>query len=291
MGYRGDMWRLLTVLAAFTLVAGGAACGQKASAAEIVQASSAKTANAKTAKMAMTVQAAGKTVSADGVIDLVGKRALLSFDLATLGLPAQFGNGKLDATIIGSLVYMKLPAQLAAQVPGGKPFIKIDAAAVSQKQGIDLGALQQGGNPSDQLGYLRGASSGVTAVGSETLRGAKTTHYKATIDLDKAAAKMTAEQRKSIDAIKTQLGKSTFPMEVWIDSAGRARKMTYSIDASQAAAASGQAGAAAAQAGPTAITMELFDYGTTVNVNEPPADQVTDLTALASQAAGAAKTP
>jgi hypothetical protein len=184
----------------------------------------------------------------------------------------------MEALLLGTVVYLKLPGTLQAQVPGNKPFARIDLQAAGQSQGLDFGALSQSTDPTSGLGYLYGASDNVTKVGNETLRGAKTTHYKATVDLQKAELKMTPEQKQAVEKVRTQLGTSTFPVDAWIDGAGRVRKMTYAIDMSKAKTPAGQP----AGTGQTIITVELFDYGTAVNVAEPPADQVADMTKQAS---------
>lgn len=273
--------RFVTISAIFLALGavGLAGCGQKASATEIVRSSPHKTEKAKTAKTAVTVQVGGQTVTADGVIDIAGKRGKLAFDTASLGIPGGSAD-KIEVITAGTTLYMKLPAALVGKVPGGKPFVKIDLQAAGEAQGFDFGALSQTTDTGDQLGYLRGIADDVKAVGTETLRGAKATHYKGTVDLNKAKAGASPDKRRAVDAVVAKLGASTFPVEVWVDGEGRIRKMAYAIDLSKSAAAADDA---AAKAGPMNIAIELYDYGTKVEVAEPPADQVSDLTTLISQ--------
>ena len=275
------MRRTVVLLAALSLLAALAACGGKASAAEIVRAAPAKSQNAKTAKIAVTTEAAGKTVTADGTTDFAAKKVQLSMDTASLGLPG--GGGKLDIMTIGTDAYVKIPPGLAgpaSQLLGGKPFLKIDMQAVGESQGLDLSALEQGADPAGQLDYLKGAANDVKEAGTESIRGVKTTHYKATIDLNKAEASMTPAQRKATDALKQKTGITTIPVEVWVDAQGRARRMWSRVDMTKASGA-------AASVGYVTTTIEFYDYGTPVQITAPPADQVADLTSQVLQGAGA----
>src|SRR4051794_22157149 len=272
--------RRLSVLALVPMLAAAlalAACGEgTVAAATIVRNVPAKTEKAKTARMAINVTGSGGgsqaiNVTADGVIDITSKRGDLTMDLGQAGL------GKMRVLMFGTLLYVQLPPQLQGQIPGGKPFLKLDLTALSKQQGLDLGALtQQNPDASSQLAILNGAGSDFKKVGSEKLRGTSTTHYAGTVDLTKAAAAATTPEKKAaLDKVREQLGTSTFPVDVWVDGQGRLRKLTYKMDLSKAAAAS-----KSGVSGEMNVNVELFDYGVPVNVTEPPADQATDLSAL-----------
>ena len=278
------MRRLSVVGLVSVLLLALAGCGTKsADAATVVRSASAKSEKAKTARMALTVATTvnGKNVSfnGDGVVDIVGRRGDLTMDLGQ----AAAGLGKVRVLMFGTNLYMQLPQALQSQIPGGKPFVKIDLAAASKQAGIDLGALsQQNPDAASQLAFLKGAGADFKKVGTEKLRGTSTTHYRGTIDLNKAAAAAsTPEQKTALEKAVQQTGISTLPLDVWVDGQGRLRKMTYQIDMSKAL----QGG----RSGPGVVnaTMELFDYGAPLTVTEPPADQVTDLSALLGGSAGA----
>lgn len=279
----------LTMASLLVVALAGTACGEsKASAETIVRSTSSKTAKAKTAKMAISVIGSGSHTSAinvngEGVVDLAGRRADLTVDAGSAV------GGKIRMLMIGTIIYMQLPQNLASQVPGGKPFVKIDLQQVGQQQGIDIAALQQQ-NPdaASQLAFLNGAGADFHSVGKENVRGAETTHFQGTVDLAKAAqAAATPELKDAMTKTQQKLGSSSLPMDVWIDGQGRMRKLTYSMDIGKLAAANG----GPAQTGTLTETIELFDYGVKVNVAEPPADQVTDLSALLAGAGAGAKKP
>jgi hypothetical protein len=100
-----------------------------------------------------------------------------------------------------------------------------------------------------------------------------TTKYHAVIDLNKVADVVPAEQRAVMrDAANTlmqQYGITELPMDVWIDANGLPRELFYEISAK-----------VQGQNVKSSMTMNLSDYGIAVNIQPPPASQVTDLASL-----------
>ena len=274
------MRRFVVVLSALALVVALAGCGEKASAAEIVRAAPAKSQSAKTAKMSVTTEAAGQTLTGEGATDFGAHK--LQLNMSAPG--ATTGSQKIELSSIGTDMYVKVPPEAASSVPGlsGKPYMKIDLQAVGQSRGGDLNEFTRASDPGGQLDYLKGAAADVKAVGTENVRGVKTTHYKATVDMNKAEASMTPEQRKSVDALKAKTGITTIPVEVWVDTQGRARKFWSRIDMTKASDAS-------AKVGSVTTTLEFYDFGSPVQIEAPPPDQVADLTNQVLQGAGASK--
>ena len=96
-----------------------------------------------------------------------------------------------------------------------------------------------------------------------------TTHYKATIDLRKVPDSAPADQRvavrRSIEQLIELSGASTAPIEVWIGKDGLARRIvTTSTTGTEA------------QRMKLRQRVELYDFGTKVDVAIPPASAVTD---------------
>jgi len=107
------------------------------------------------------------------------------------------------------------------------------------------------------------------------LRGAPTTHYKMTIDLNKAVANAPESARAGLQEIFNMYSSKTLPADVWIDSDGRLRKMQYTATVTTQGHTT------------TANTAyELYDFGTPVNATPPPANQVSDLQTLLKQSGG-----
>jgi hypothetical protein len=265
----------LPALAAAVLCVVMAACsdGDSGDAAEVVRASPAKTIDSGTSRVALEVNLETGTggqaaVRGDGVFDMRAKRGTFTLDLGALA--GSLGGGNVESVLDGQTMYVKLPAPAAS---AGKPWFRVDLASAAQQAGVNLGSLGQlrQSDPTQALEYLRGATDDVRRVGEEQVRGVSTTHYRATVDLNKAAASLPPDARAANDELVKSLGTSTLPSDVWIDDDGRVRRMRFSLDAD----GSGPGPA-------TTVNLELFEFGVPVTVEVPPADQVTDLTNLFS---------
>jgi hypothetical protein len=213
-------------------------------------------------------------LTGEGAFDFKKKVGSMTIDMSALGLPG--ASGKVPMVLDGEVFYIKLPSVFGL---GPKPWLKVDLSTLGDQAGLDLSGLQQvgGSDPTSALNYLQGVSEdGITKVGDEKIRGVDTTHYKATIDLEKAKAQVDESLHDDYDKIIEQLGRSTFPADVWVDGDNLVRKMRVSLRP-----ASEQNDAA-----PVTITQELYDFGTDVEVEVPPADQVGEFSSLLSGLAG-----
>ena len=247
---------------------GGAKIGTNAVTPQALLASSVdKTLAAKNADIAIAFKGgvAGKEIgfSGTGVIDFVGQK----FDM-TLNLPATTGiGGSIEERLIDKVLYLKLPAAASAAT-GGKSWVKIDTSTL--KSGSSLGSLNQ--NPADILGSLRSVSSSITTVGTEDIRGVKTTHYRANIDLAKAAAASGSKaslDQATIDEYKKALGSTSLPADVYLDSKGLPARFAITV---KPAAGS----ATASQVSSVSISIDFFNYGkaNTASIVAPPASEV-----------------
>lgn len=211
------------------------------------------------------VNAGGKDVTfgGDGIIDFAGKKFQLS-----LKLPAQAGfSGTIEERLIGKDLYLMLPSELRIAT-GGKAWAKVDTSKVSGGAS-NLDAYQQ--DPTQFLSTLRSVSSSVTKVGTTQVRGVKTTHYRAQVDLTKAAAR-GGSGAAALEQYRKLLGSTTLPEDVYLDDKGLARRFSVSI----AAPNSGQPTAGAASIGAVSTTVDLYDFGSTdtSRVVAPPAAEV-----------------
>ena len=128
-------------------------------------------------------------------------------------------------------------------------------------------------DPAQSLKMLNGASNSVTQMGKETVRGTPATHYRIVIDYHKLLKNLSAQDRAAVAPVYRRamqaLGSSTLPMDVWVDDAGMVRRLSYqmhlAIPGSQLTTNS-------------SLVMDYFDFGTPVDVQAPPAGQVTDVT-------------
>lgn len=232
----------------------------------VLKAAATKTTAAGSARMAMTMTmgsgSSAVTVTGEGEFDMASKRGRMTMDMGSI--PGAAGS-TMDMVYDGTIMYMKFPPGL---VPSSKPWIKLDLQKAGEELGIDLGALSSSASQNDPtqfLNYLNGVSSDVKKVGTEDVRGTSTTHYKATIDMRKAAETLGPDAAPSVQKLIDQMGQATMPAEYWVDGDGLARRVKMKMDPDGKGP------------GPSAtMTYELYDFGAPVNVSPPPAREVVD---------------
>jgi hypothetical protein len=157
--------------------------------------------------------------------------------------------------------------------PGREVVGEDDLDALGKASGVDVKQLMHANqsNPADMVKALKGVGSS-RLVGTENVRGAVTKHYRADVDLNKAAERVP--DKKAADTVKQMFkssGLSSFPVDVWIDRAGRVRRESFSFSA---------------PAMVMEMTIEFTRFGVPVDTTPPPADQVMDAGALLSAAGG-----
>lgn len=122
-------------------------------------------------------------------------------------------------------------------------------------------------DPSQMLEYLQ-ATAEIRELGQARVRGVATKRYSARIQLAKLAERISSESGKSMRRALEQAessGIKEIPLEVWVSRDGFVRRleMDWSV---------GGAG--------LVFTMDLFDFGTEVDVRVPPPSQVLDVSEL-----------
>jgi hypothetical protein len=245
---------------------------------------------ARTTASGQTVGPTTFRITGQGVVDFENEAAdvtgWVDFEGERADATAQMGLGELEVRRIGGIVYEKFPDRLASRMPGQKPWIKLDLDAMMREQyGTSLSELEENApnDPAEQLGYLQGVSDSVEEVGTEEVRGAPATHYRATADLEKAAAQQGAQQnaqiRQAYDNIEQQLGTSTLPIDAWLDDQGRVVRLETNMPMPVPAGSSSQYAGESGE-GQSTLTEEYYDFGTPVSVEPPPEDQTADINEL-----------
>lgn len=208
---------------------------------------------------------------AEGAFDYAGSRGHMTVDLGRLPVAAGTDSGNVEVIFDEQIVYMKLPGlQKSAQI--AKPWVMIDVEELQRQSGAaaQFDAFGQA-DPSRYLQFLQGAAK-VSELGSATVRGVETTHYKAIADLNEAVKEAPPSMRESLTQAIDALGSKSVPVNAWIDSDGLLRRVGYSFEGS------GQTGGLS-----SSITVDLYDFGTKVEVRPPPAGQVADLADILSK--------
>jgi hypothetical protein len=247
--------------AAFVLTLALAGCGGgggSASGSSIVQAA-AKSSRAGSVKTDFTVAGAGAKGTGTGVFNTGKDRS----GHVTMKLEVNGRTSSLESIVTGNVLYMRSPVFAQAGLSGRQEWVKLDLAELARQRGIDLSSLVNASpTPNSVLGYLHGAGK-VEKLGSETVRGVKTTHYHVTVDLERAAAKSDATTAGSIRRVISVSGLKKLPVDAWVDGDGYLRKVSWAEHTSPQTSAH--------------VTMELYDFGPPVDVKPPPKGQVLDL--------------
>lgn len=221
------------------------------------------------------------TISGSGTVDKASRSGKFSFTLG--GLPT-IGSLALNEVITSTTIYVQLPPQLASLASsalGGKSWIKIGL----QQAGVSSGSLAGLSNPatadpSQYLTYLRGVGAKVTNLGTATVVGRATTHYRATIDLSTIVGKLPPADRAAasagIAALEKSTGSSTLPIDVWVDGQSLIRQMELNLDLHASGSTS-----------TVNLTIEIPSYGPQPAPSPPPAGDVVDASALSGLLGGA----
>jgi hypothetical protein len=113
-------------------------------------------------------------------------------------------------------------------------------------------------DPSDVFSMVLRASSKITNLGLERVRGDEATHYRASVDVKKLAEEVPAAQRD--DFLSGMQTKGPLPVDVWVDDESRLRRVRMREQFIEDVG--------------LVMEFELFDFGVEVDVEAPPADQV-----------------
>ena len=256
------------------LLAGGAVACQKGDKAEGSPAMTPAAAVAKAAKnteniTSLRYRMTGK-VPGEGQVS--GEAAMSMKPLAmSMKMTAkdQATDGPVEIRLVGKAMYIGGNAEMSKEMDG-KSWIKFDMSALGAGKGMDagqLGAGQADKNPASDSTFLTG-SKDVKKVGTETVEGVKTTHYKGTVtvaDLKaslKGENKTVREQReKSLEQYE-KMGIDSMTMDMWIDGDDHTKQFRMRGDAAK---------------GPMDMTITFLDYNKPVTVKAPPAKDTADL--------------
>jgi hypothetical protein len=284
----------LSLLLLLVLVPLAAACSSDTLSVDPVARAAETTGKADTMHMSMKMRISAPgmgpvSMSADGAFDNLARRGSMTLDMSDFA--RRIPNGALADPKLwrgeevfdfskSPVIYMRFPFMTRA-LPGSKPWIRIDLQRLGGRMGIDFGALMQSGqsNPAQQLDYLRSVSGDLKELGKDTVRGVSTTHYRGTVDLEDYEKLVPENQRESVRKTiqqleKTMGGRSSYPVDVWVDSANRVRRMAFDM---RSETPNGTV--------TTKLQMDLFDFGAPVKVELPPKVQTMDIDQL-TQAAG-----
>lgn len=272
------MKRYLALLPVLGLLLAASGCGAAdAVALDPVATAATKTVNTGSSRVAydVTIIAAGESIrlNGSGAFDYDDPKGFLTF---ATDIP-ELGRVELELRMVGTHMYMRLPAALDEGMPEGKQWLSVDlreSMEASGLGGLDFTSQQ---DPAQALNYLRAAASDMREEGTLDVRGVPTTRYVGRLDLEKAldvgldqldlSDADRERTRRSMAQLLDQIGSATMPFEVFIDEGQLLRRMTMTMmfrveDATVS----------------MTMSMDFYDFGVPVHVTPPPAADVFDAT-------------
>ena len=247
--------RSLVLLALLAVLLAG--CGASDPlAAEEVSAAVAKTAEAGSSRMEVEGDDGDEHVVMRGVADHERRRASFTYDVTSKKERDSLTGAELR--VIGSTMYMESSVffgnEPVSELKKPKPWFKLDRA----DEDVTLDTLLFPFpfiEPGRLLAGFQGVSGAVESLGEETVRGVPTSRYRLTLDLARLIETAPARDRAKLRKELEQRQAKTEPVEVSIDDAGLARRLRFVVDSDP-------------------VTIDFFDFGIEVDVEAPPADQV-----------------
>lgn len=207
-------------------------------------------------------------VLSEGSADLAGGRSRQTTEAQALGV----ADVAVETVEEGSVVFLRLP-----EGEGPTPWVRLTVGENLVTPQLEQLFTLAPGDPRKHLSYLLGVIE-AEQVGQEEIRGATTTHYRATADLPRAAEQADETVRAFVQQQVERLGLTELPVEFWLDDQGRVVRQSFSYDLAGVTLPGEEL--VGELEGEAATTIEYFDFGTDVDVRLPPEDQVTDYAEL-----------
>lgn len=178
--------------------------------------------------------------------------------------------GEMQVLQVGDTTYMNWPffSFLGVQTP----WISTPTEESDTLPSAGFGGATPG-NPADFLSFFEETNATIEEIGRETLRGVETTHYLAVFDTETLLENATPEERAELEA-QGPLPLQEMPMDIWIGDDGLVYKYVIDISGDSVEAAPGEGFER------MVMTFEMYDWGASIDVEIPPADQVTDASEL-----------
>jgi hypothetical protein len=207
----------------------------------------------------------------------------MSIDMSLPGAASAIGNLDIHEIVLGQNIFLELPSLIASRLPGGKPWVEVNLSSLGKDAGVSGLSSLTGGpgstDPGQFLQYLRATSSGITNLGSATVNGISTTHYRGTIELSKVSSALPASQRstasQAIASLEKLTGLKTMPVDVYVDSANLVRRLDLSYNVTTAG-----------QSVSSQIQIDFTAYGPQPVPSPPPSGEVGSLSSLLSGLGG-----
>jgi hypothetical protein len=230
----------------------------------------------KTAHVAMTETISGVAsvdVSGSGDIDFTNNAMQLQMTVHAAGQ-----DETIQAIYLNNTIYEQVPG--IDQVLPGKSWISIDLSELAQASGSNSDLDSLGADPVATLHLLEHQGNTVTSTGSTTVDGVAVQGYDITINPASITALLQSSSlpswlRQAVSTVKL----SNVDEQVFIDGSGDLRRTTSSADVTVGSKNVSEQG-----------DIEYSNYGESVTIAAPPADQVATFQQLLQAAGGSLST-
>jgi hypothetical protein len=214
------------------------------------------------AAMTITGTAAPVTATMKGQIDAAANSGTMTIDESVDGQRIH------APAVFSALNFWMRSAAIpgAAQRTGGKAWVYVDMSKALGAMGV--ASLPSTVNPSQFLSYLKAVGASSTRVGTVSIHSVQTTEYRAVIDLGHYA-QIYGVRSASISPLESALGKHSLPVEVWIDSQNRVRRIQVSFPE-----------CVAGKKLSFSMTMGVYGFGPAPQIQLPSRSAVYNLTPL-----------
>jgi hypothetical protein len=248
-------------LGVLALVAAGCGAGSREPAAQAAH----KTIEAGTARVAIAETlpgAAGRvTLRGAGIVDLEHSASDLTLDTGTVDPTSS----TLEEVVDGGFIYLHTPGAL----PGDR-WVKLTPAEMSQVSGTSSVVQSSSGlDPSQTLGLIADARppAGWKTIGPGTVAGARTTHYRAVIDVARQLAKQSKLTQSQKKLAASAFRNARYDYDVWVDRNGLLRRLVVALGGST-------------PLGKVTISYTFSDVGGALAVHVPPPGRTIGLAQL-----------
>lgn len=234
---------------------------------QLVAAAKAGTSKSKSAKFSMEGNFGGQATKASGQGRFDGDNSAMSMTMDMVGQ-------QMEMRFLNKTLYVKMPAAAAA----GKAWIKLSADGsdpMSKALGGSLDKMSGQSDPTQVLDQISKAGK-ITKSEQTTLDGKPATHYTVDVDFAKLADQQAPGGLPAAAAEQLKGKNVHFPIDIWLNS--DQLPVQIKMDMTPMMTALGAPGSAAAAG--MVMTMHYSDWGTPVDVQAPPADQVGDFSDL-----------
>lgn len=203
---------------------------------------------ATTADLVMSMTAGGQDIDVTGQADYTSDPVSMRMEMSGMG-----GTGDMEIIVVDNAMYMKLAVM-------SDKFLKLDLDDPDNPVG---GSFTGQLDPRAQAEVMEEGLQTATYVGQEEVEGETLDHYTAVVD-----STAMLEQMEGAADVAGQLPE-TITYELWLTDDGLFRQMEIDM------------GAVAGE-----MQMRFVDWGTDVDIEAPPASEVTDMSDMAGMMGG-----